>query len=236
MDLYSSIERRKSCRKYNMAPLALDVLESIRDAVGGFEPLYPGVPFGQRFIAQAKGGFLVKAPHYLIVSGQGKAGEPEAAGFLFEQLSLWMAAKGIGSVWLGGAKDVEPNRDGVDLIALAFGTPAEAIHRERTDFSRKPVGEITNAPDDACIRAAHLAPSGMNLQPWYFEKTQDGVNVYRQKLKPPFSLIYKLTELDMGIALCHYALACRHIGRPFSFRREDALPAKKGYEPFGVIA
>ncbi len=39
----------------------------------------------------------------------------------------------------------------------------------------------------------------------------------------------------MGIALCHYALACEHYGRPFIFQRKNGVSDKKGYKLFGEL-
>lgn len=235
MDLFDSINRRKSCRSYAGQPFEAERLEEIREAINGFQPLYPDVPLDYRFITKAKGIFKVQAPHYLIISGQGREKEAENAGFLFEQLVLWLDAHNIGSVWLGKTKDIEDSND-KDIITIAFGQANESVHRRENEFKRKPIHEITNAPEDTCIQAVRLAPSGINLQPWYFEKSDDKISVYKQTLKPPVSLVYKKTEVDMGIALCHYALACRHFDKPFAFHRKDAETNKKGYRLFGELA
>ncbi|MCC6103268.1 MAG: hypothetical protein LIV22_05500, partial [Olegusella sp.] len=105
-----------------------------------------------------------------------------------------------------------------------------------SEFKRKPIDEITNAPDDPCIQAVRLAPSGMNLQPWYLEKADNKTLLYEQVLKPPVSLAYRKTAVDMGIALCHYALACRRFGKPFSFERQSGLGDKRGYRLFGALS
>ncbi|MBA4698262.1 MAG: hypothetical protein H2212_02410 [Ruminococcus sp.] len=235
MNLYNSIFQRKSSRKYVMQPLPQQLLIDMENSIKGFEQLYPNLPLEYRFAKKTKGMFSAKAPHFLIISGQGRPGELESAGFLFQQLVLWMDAKEIGSVWLGSAKDTESSGSKKDIITLAFGQSTEEVHRVKNSFNRKPITEITNSPDDACIQAAHLAPSGMNTQPWYFEKTSDNVLLYQRNLKPPLSLIYKLADLDMGIALCHYALACKEIDKPFSFTRTTDNVAKSGFNPFGVI-
>jgi nitroreductase len=235
MELYSSIFQRKSSRKYDMQPLSEKMLEEIEEAVKGFEPLYPDIKLEHRYAKKAKGQFFVKAPHYLVISGQGSEGELEAVGFLYQQLVLWLDARGIGSVWLGSTKDAEAEDTSKDIIVLAFGNTMEDVHRGRDGFKRKPIDEITNDPEDVSIQAAHLAPSGINLQPWYFEKEADRVLLYEQKMKAPVSLMYKLADLDVGIALCHFALACKEQGKPFSFKRETELSAKSGYKPFGVI-
>lgn len=236
MDLYSSIFRRKSCRSYTGQPCSSAQLKELEAAIAGFRQLYADVPLQYRLVQEVKGTFKAAAPHFLIVHGQGKAGEMESAGFLFEQLVLWLDANGIGSVWLGNAKDSAQPDAGNDIITIAFGEGSEPVHRSADAFKRKPLAEITNAPEDSCMQAVQLAPSGVNLQPWYFEQQGQKVFVYRQLLKPPMSLLYKKTEVDMGIALCHYALACEQVNKPFVFSRKSDGAAKKGYQLFGELA
>lgn len=234
MELFDAISRRKSCRKYTGKPLDEAQLDEIRAAIAGFWTLYPDVPLDFRFTDETRGMFKVDAPHYLIISGEGRPGEAESAGFLFEQLALWFDTRDIGCVWLGKAKDVRQSSD-KDILSMAFGPAEGPAHRGESEFQRKAIGEITNAPEDACLRAVRLAPSGMNLQPWYFEKSGDIMLVYEQILKPPMSLVYKKTAVDMGIALCHYRLACEREGREFAFARRSEGPERKGYRLFGEI-
>lgn len=235
MDLYSSIKKRKSCRDYTKDQLSKEQLGEIEKAIASFVPLYADVPIDYRFVTKTKGMFKADAPHYLIISGQGKSGEAENAGFIFEQLTLWFDAMDIGSVWLGEAKDAEHSQNKNDIITIAFGKTNSSVHRSLDQFKRKPIQEFTNAPDEPCIQAAHLAPSGMNLQPWYFEKSGERVILYKKILKPPVSLAYKKVDIDMGIALCHYMLACKHIDKPFVFNRKAEGTAKNGYKLFGEL-
>lgn len=236
MNLYHSIAQRKSCRKYDMQPLKQEELTAIEEAIKGFAPLYPGMPVQYRFARKVKGLYHVEAPHYLIISGQGKPEEAENIGFVFEQLVLWFDAMELGCVWLGESKDAESAKDTRgDVITIAFGRSPESVHRTMEQFKRKPIADITNAPGDPCIQAAHLAPSGLNTQPWYFDKKDGKVYVYQRKLGLPVSLLYKHSNTDMGIGLCHYALACKETGKPFQFTRTTELPGKSGYVPFGIL-
>ncbi|MDR0898607.1 MAG: hypothetical protein LBN04_12250 [Oscillospiraceae bacterium] len=236
MELYQAIARRQSTRRYAPDPLPEAFLSEMEAAIAGFAPLYPDRPIAHRLARQVRGMLSVSAPHYLILSGQGAPGEKEQAGFLYEQLVLWLDTQGIGSVWLGGTRDKNANPAGQDLLTIAFGRAQGAVHREASAFKRKPIAEITNAPDDPCIQAAHLAPSAINMQPWYFQKDPGGVSVYRRGLRPPLSLVYTFGELDMGIALAHYAVAAKQFGRGFAFTRgAEGCAAKAGYEAFGRI-
>ena len=235
MDLFDSINRRKSCRKYSLEPLSDVQLEEIEAVLHSFEPLFEDVPLSYRFVKETKGMFHVLAPHYLIISGPGQEGEPENAGFIGQQLTLWLNHRGLGSVWLGASRDASTSQKRSDIIIIALGKPETSPYRELSEFRRKDISEITNAVDDKCIQAVHLAPSGLNVQPWYFEKTSDKLLIYRQILKPPISLAYKLTQVDMGIALSHYMIACKHYHKPFKFRLGGQAESKKGYKYFGYI-
>lgn len=237
MDLYEYIYRRKSSRKYRTETLRDSELSALREAIDSFDTLYPDIELDYRIVNETKGLLKADAPHYLIVSGQGKAREEESAGFLFEQCVLWLNAHDIGSVWLGKAKDADEGSD-KDIITIAFGRTTTSPHRDRDEFKRKPLEDISNDPMDICVQALHLAPSGINLQPWYLERNKDSAEtlLYRQKPSLATSLMYKKTDVDMGIALSHYAIASSHVGRPFSFERTDNGPTKRGYDLFGVIS
>ncbi len=235
MDLYGSIIQRKSCRKYISVPLDEELLDEIKSVLISFQPLYPDIPFSYRFVTHTKGMFHVKAPHYIVISGQGEDGEGANAGFIGQQFMLWLNSRDLGGVWLGGSKDATDTQSDTDIIVIAFGKPEDSPNRSISEFKRKDISDISNAPQDECIKAVHLAPSGLNLQPWYFYKTIDKVLVYRQILKLPTSLFYKLTEVDIGIALCHFAVACRHFNKPFSFVKDGQAKELKDYEYYGYI-
>ncbi len=235
MDLFNSISQRKSCRKYIDEPFSQVELEEVEATIKGFEALFPDLALNYRFVTETKGMFHVKAPHYLVISGSGKEGEEENAGFIGQQFMLWLNARGLGGVWLGASKDPGENRKHGDIIVIAFGRVEGSPNRELSEFKRKEISEITNDTEDKGVKAIHIAPSGINLQPWYFEKKADRLLIYRQILKPPMSLVYKLTRIDIGIALCHYALASRHYGVDFNFHLGGSAEKIKGYKYYGYV-
>ena len=233
MDLFNSISQRKSCRKYIDEPFRPAELEEIEAVIKGFDPLFPDLVPNYRFVTSAKGMFHVKAPHYLVIGGKGEEGKQENAGFIGQQFMLWLNARGLGGVWLGASRDANKDRKSSDIIVIGFGRVEGSPDRELSDFKRKDISEITNDTEDKGVKAIHLAPSGMNLQPWYFEKSAGKLLVYRQLLRPPMSLLYKLTKVDIGIALCHYALASRHYGVDFDFQLGGSAAEIKGYQYYG---
>ncbi len=235
MDLYNYIFKRKSCRKYILEPLRSNELSDIKKILDSFELLFKDAPISYRLVSETKGMFHVLAPHYLVFSGVGKDGEQENAGFVGQQFMLWLNSQNLGGVWLGATRDVSEDRSRSDIVVIAFGKSETTIFRDLSEFKRKDVATISNIPENKFIKAAHLAPSGLNLQPWYIKKTGNKLLIYRQILNPLTALAYKLTKVDMGIVLSHFYITSKHFNKNFKFYRTDLNQPKKGYKYFGYI-
>ena len=105
---------------------------------------------------------------------------------MLQQMDLYLSASGIGSCWQGIPKPTKEVLQGSTLefiILIAFGKPAETLHRSNlSGFKRKPLNEITDIKDTAKIlEAAHLAPSAGNSQPWFFTGDENMIHVYSNK-------------------------------------------------------
>jgi nitroreductase len=176
--------------------------------------------------------FGIKAPHYLVFGSEEKERALENIGFIGQQLDLFCAGSEIGSCWVGGSKPGEKESSELPfVICMAFGKPAEALHRELSEFKRKPLGEISEGADER-LEAARLAPSAVNSQNWYFAAQNGIIHCYRKKANPVLGFIYdKLNCIDMGIALCHIASE----SESFSFAKEADTPVKKGYIYTGTV-
>lgn len=216
-DLYQAIFRRKSVRTYSPEPLDADTLATIGSRIAMLRPLIPGIRTEMRIVrsGEVKGWFMVDAPHFLALFSEDKKGYLANAGFLLQQMDLFLSSKGIGSCWQGGPKLIGDNKYSAGLefvILLAFGKPAEVVHRNGAgEFKRSPLAKVTDAKDsDALLEPARLAPSAANNQPWYFKREGGGVHAYCAK-----SLIMeRLNRISAGIALCHIWLAAGHSGKP----------------------
>lgn len=237
-DLYQTIFRRKSIRKYDMAPLDDKVLRETEDFIGGLTPLFPGIKTRLTVVpaAEIKNMFAVKAPHYLLIFSEKQPKALINAGYLGQTMDLYFSSRGLGSCWLGMAKPEQAllPRDGLEfIIMLAFGNPAEPLRRsDAAGFRRKSLDEISSVPDAAqLLEPVRLAPSAVNRQPWFFYGSADDIGIGRVRLNPLTARVYdRLNQIDLGIALCHFLLSAGHLGREVRLG-EAKEPAPKGILP-----
>ena len=237
MDLYSAIFTRKSCRKYDMTPLGTKTIQQIESFIAGLHPLLPNSEITHKIVDSegAKGLGLPKAPHFLLISGKDQPLRNICAGFLYQHVELYLYSMGYATRWLSTVKGTQKNPN--HIVGFAFGKPAEPGTRKPQEFDRKPIGEIVKG-NDSRLEAVRLAPSGLNKQPWYFVVEGDAVHVYYLKsLGGLMGMAYHLTDIDVGIALCHLAVASDHEGKPFRFSVERKYPPipSMGFEYVGTV-
>ena len=163
-----TIYKRKSIRKYDQAKLDEGVLAKVREKIADLTPLYPEIRYYIDIVNKAKGSFGVSAPHYLVFCSEEKDGALENIGFVGQQMDLFFSASGLGSCWLGMAKPEDRDASALPhVICMAFGAPAEPLHRELAEFKRKTLAEMSEGSDPR-LEAARLAPSARNGQNWFF--------------------------------------------------------------------
>jgi nitroreductase len=213
--LYQAIFRRKSVRKFESSPLDQDTIASITSQFSSLTPMLEGIRTEVTLMTgeQVHGLFKVDAPHFIALFSEPKEGYLLNAGFMVQQLDLFLSAKGIGSCWQGGPKPTKMARaaSGLEFVVLlAFGKPAEKVHRESiSEFKRDPMSKITSIKGmDDLLEPARIAPSGMNGQPWFFNDGNGMINAYCHKAV----VGNHMNQIGVGIALSHIWLAARHKG------------------------
>ena len=226
------VKKRKSIRKYVQESLDAGTLEKVREQITKIKPLYPDIKYSIEIVSKTKGLFGITAPHYLVFGSEEKDGAYENIGFIGQQMDLFFSGSGLGSCWLGASKPGEKEASALPfVICMAFGKPAEALHRELSEFKRKPLAEISEG-DDKRLEAARLAPSAVNAQNWFFATGNGKIRCYRKKSNPLLGFIYnKLHCIDMGIALCHIAEESDNFG----FAKEESIPERKGFVYMGTV-
>jgi len=228
-----AIRKRKSVRKYASEPLDSATLEWVQEQIAAVMPLYPNIRYKIEIVNKTKGLFNVKAPHYLIFSSHEGEGYLENIGFIGQQLNLSFSERGIGSCWLGTSKPLENSEPSIPfVIAMAFGTAAEPVHCDVSEFKRKPLSAVSEG-EDSRLEAARLAPSAVNSQNWYFVAEKGNIHCYRRKANPLLGfMLTTANQIDMGITLYHIASE----SDTFKFAKLKSVSAHKGCFYMGTVS
>ncbi len=237
-ELYQTIYKRKSIRKFHPEKLDPSQLEDIKNFLKKAAVLDPEIKFETRIVESeaVKSLIPIKAPHYLQFFSEAKGDYLLNAGFILQQLDLYLSANNLGSCWFGMAKAKKELRAESDLeyvITLVFGSAKEENQRDSIeDFDRKSLAEIKRGKNHYdLLEAVRLAPSATNGQPWYFVSEKDQIHLYQ--IEPNFikKFFYeKMNKIDMGIALAHLWLAADHYHKKFELTKLNESPAEvEGY-------
>ena len=228
MDLKNQIYLRKSCRNYLDDEIDFEIIHNF---ISDVKALDDSIDYYYEILTKDEVKFRTRwsAPYYLALFSEKKENYQENIGFVFQQLSLFLQSKDIGSCWVGMGSVRENNPDFVILIA--FGK-SDKMTRDISKFKRKSLADISDIEDER-LKPAQLAPSAINSQPWYFKHFDNGFDVYQVKqniLKR--QVLKKFNPIDVGIAISHL-----YVSNPDSFeffKRED-FEKIKGHNYFGSV-
>lgn len=172
-----------------------------------------------------------------------------AFGYSFEEFVLYAQSLGIGTVWVGGTMNrnafeeaMELREDEVMPCVSPLGYTAkkksvrESMMRkalkadERLPFEelffdgsfdfplpREKAGKFAEP-----LEMVRLAPSAVNKQPWRVVVTENAAHFYLKRSKG-FSHVGApdMQMIDVGIALCHFALTAKENGPDAHFVQEN---------------
>lgn len=203
MSLEKQIYLRKSCRKYIDEEIDLNI---ISEGLNNVKPLTDGDKSFYKILTRDEVNLKTRwqAPYYLAVGSEKTESYKENIGFIFQQLSLYLQSKDIGSCWVGMGKPAD-KFDNFEIL-ISFGK-SDDLTRNLSQFKRKNLDEISDFSDDKLI-PAQLAPSAINSQPWYFKHCGDAFDVYVVKQNIfKRKILEKWNLIDVGIALAHLYVA-----------------------------
>ena len=173
----------------------------------------------------------------------------EAFGYSFELLVLHAQSLGIGTVWVGGTMDraaferaMELETDEVMPCMSPLGYPAKKMSIKET-IMRKGIKADSRNPFESMffegafgvplmrehagklarpLELVRWAPSAVNKQPWRAVVLENAVHFYLKHAKGYVSdSVGDMQKIDMGIALCHFALAAEEDGLNVRFSLHD---------------
>ncbi len=239
-DFYEMIFKRRSVRRYDAAaPLEDGELTRIEDFAAQMRSLLPEIKTAYKIVKRKE--TTAKIGEYaLLFYSEKKPGYLMNCGYMLEQLDLYLAGIGIGACWYGLGHTAEKSCAGLDfVIMLVFGRAAEPLYRASvSEFDRRDADSMWPGEfDESVKRAALLAPSACNSQPWHVIGGDKALNVRRNcRVKGILAGSRKdfFNSIDMGIFLCFLETALTHAG--LSFRRKLFTDAPKSDDGFIDIA
>ncbi|MBE5892467.1 MAG: nitroreductase [Lachnospiraceae bacterium] len=174
-----------------------------------------------------------------------------AFGYSFEMFVLFAQSLGIGTVWLGGTmnraafeKAMELGADEIMPCASPLGYPAKKMSlREGT--MRKAIKADERLPFEDLfyegdfktplhkeragvflqpLEMVRLAPSAVNKQPWRVVIADNAAHFYLKRSKGfGHETDLDMQKIDMGIALCHFALTAKESGLDVRLTQMDSI-------------
>ena len=173
----------------------------------------------------------------------------EAFGYSFEMLVLYAQSLGIGTVWIGGTMDRAAFERAMDLgeeermpCVSPLGYPAKKKSLKE-NMMRKAIKADSRLPFEDLffdgtygvplteekagklagpLEMVRWAPSAVNKQPWRVVVNENAAHFYLKRNKGFISdAAGDLQKIDLGIALCHFALGAGESGLNVKFEIND---------------
>ncbi|MBR3750075.1 MAG: nitroreductase, partial [Firmicutes bacterium] len=120
-DNYQMIFKRKSFhlfRGVGSEKLTLQELKEIEAAYAGFESLYPDIRTAIRIVPAAKVNFKRDAEYCILLYSEKKDNYLMNAGYIGEQLDLYLVSRNIGTLWFGIGKPDIASCDGLAFVIM----------------------------------------------------------------------------------------------------------------------
>lgn len=212
-DDYETIFKRKSFhlfRGVGSDKITHDELRGIEKAYADFDCLYPEIKTAIRIIPTDKVNFKRDAEYCILIYSEDKDNYLMNAGYIGEQLDLYLVKHDIGSLWFGIGKPDQPEYNGMQfviMIAIHKVNDQTLYRKDMFKAKRKPLNEVWSGDDLNVADVARFAPSACNTQPWYVENIDGKLTVNRYK-KPgkrgimPAAAVSYYNRIDIGIYLC----------------------------------
>ena len=210
---YETIFKRKSFhlfRNVGQDKLSADELKGIEEAWAGFEKLYPGIRTAIRIVPSEKINSSRGSEYCILIYSEKKENYLVNAGYIGQQLDLYLAAHNIGSLWFGIGKPDEPQYDGLDhviMIAIRKVNDESKFRKNMFKAKRKPLEAIWSGDDLGLADITRFAPSACNTQPWFVKNEEGKLTVFRYKMPGkrgimPAAAVSYFNRIDIGIYLC----------------------------------
>jgi len=212
-EYYNEIFKRKSFhlfRNVGDEKISEAELRGIEAAYETFERLYPDIRTAIRIMPAKAVNVERNAEYCILIYSEKKTNYLMNAGYLGEQLDLYLVKNNIGTLWLGAAKPGLPAYDGLDyviMIAIHKVIDEKLFRKDMFKAKRKKLEEIWTGETYGVAEVARFSPSACNSQPWRVKNENGIITVTRYKKQTRIGIMspratFFFNRIDMGIFLC----------------------------------
>jgi len=241
MNRFDAIFSRKSIRRYKNERLEWELLADILEYANRLPMLVEGIAVEFKLVSNIEerqgfySPFSIKAPYYLCLSSEEKEGYMLNAGYLMQQMNLYIASKGLGTCFFifGPGHGLKASMKYSYVLTLAFGKTNAELYRDSSEAKRLPEEELVLYKEEVSpeirqiLAAARLAPSSFNSQPWRFVAYKNRIHLFARKINPLIKRFDNTTMLNMGIMLANLLLAAEELWIDVSLTKSESLKSKK---------
>ena len=235
---FDAISVRRSRRRFDNKPLLKEHLEQMDYICREFHPFQHArsilvTESSDKVFKGIIGSFgkVKKAPAFIAFVGNMSPYMSEQVGYTGEGIILEAQALGLSTCWVGGffkksvvqsLIKVNNNEKVIAVTPIGYAVNKFTFEeRLMTGFGRthkrKELAAVVIGMDDSkrpewvnkALRAAQLAPSAVNRQPWLFHVGRDGITVSVNSKTQGYGLSKRL---DCGIAMLHIEVAALSCG------------------------
>jgi nitroreductase len=236
---YPAVSKRRSRRLFKSDPVPPDLIRKLLTCCNEFRPfdgaravLVTASPDKVLKGAIGSYGKIKGAPAFIAFIGDmGDPNVQEKVGYTGEGIILEATSLRLGTCWVGVsfrpeiAASLTGIRENEKVLAVTpVGFASEKVSFEEkimTGFGmthkRKPLTGLVTGLDEtkwpdwirASLKAARIAPSAVNRQPWRFYVEPDGITISVDDLNDTYHIAKRL---DCGIAMLHVETALLSCG------------------------
>lgn len=239
MNVYEAIFVRKSVRNYVNEALNPQLLQEILVQFNETRGLFGGIETEAAIFDNCNNEFKlmglvgVRAPYYLVLYSECKDRALMNAGYIMEQMSLYLCTRGIGSCFVGRPvlkKKYQYKNNKQAMAVLAFGKAKGGCTRKNADAKRLSLNELCVFKETPrqwmkqLLDGARMAPSSMNSQPWRFVVFDSRIHIFSKKQSS--DRLGRWNEMNFGILFSHMMVVAEELWLDVDLIRLDEISQK----------
>lgn len=231
MNLFDAAELRMSVRSFCQEELNKEVLMEIDEFTSNIEKFSSEIDVNIEIIKTL--GKRFRPPYYAVLYSENKPGCYFNAGYMMQQLVLYLTSRGIGSCYKMLPVGIH-SKDSLGrkyMTCIAFGIPKDDLYRnpakaDRNDLERLCVVKTEITKDMMkLLEVARLAPSSFNNQPWRFVISEGKIHVFKRE--PGNATVNNITDVDMGIMMANVITCAEELWIDISIKSIQDIKEKK---------